>query len=254
MKDSNVISQGLFDQLMAKIPARHSPDQPPIGPIDGSSSHENEKQMVPSSQGGPVSAPPPAYNNNNNNNNNSNNGGPQRDVAEAMYNYQPNGPTDLPLYPGLRVEITERLNNDWWRGKDMNTQQEGIFPANYVKVVQEKSGGYGGYDNNRGNNNTYYPPPQQQQQYNNNNYYPPPQQQQQPFPPASTSYYQPPAQQQPQQQQVEQVQQQQPPAEGSGGHHNAIADGAKKFGGKLGNAAIFGAGATIGSNIVNSIF
>jgi len=29
---------------------------------------------------------------------------------------------------------------------------------------------------------------------------------------------------------------------------------AKKFGKKLGNAAIFGAGATIGSNIVNSIF
>jgi LAS seventeen-binding protein 1/2 len=28
----------------------------------------------------------------------------------------------------------------------------------------------------------------------------------------------------------------------------------KKFGKKLGNAAIFGAGATIGSNIVNSIF
>lgn len=29
---------------------------------------------------------------------------------------------------------------------------------------------------------------------------------------------------------------------------------AKKFGKKLGNAAIFGAGATIGSNLVNSIF
>ena len=28
----------------------------------------------------------------------------------------------------------------------------------------------------------------------------------------------------------------------------------KKFGKKLGNAAIFGAGATIGGNIVNSIF
>lgn len=28
----------------------------------------------------------------------------------------------------------------------------------------------------------------------------------------------------------------------------------KKFGKKLGNAAVFGAGATIGSNIVNSIF
>lgn len=29
---------------------------------------------------------------------------------------------------------------------------------------------------------------------------------------------------------------------------------AKKFGGKLGNAAIFGAGATMGADLVNSIF
>ncbi|KAG7807545.1 hypothetical protein KL921_004303 [Ogataea angusta] len=36
-----------------------------------------------------------------------------------------------------------------------------------------------------------------------------------------------------------------------GGQHNAVF---KKFGSKLGNAAIFGAGATIGSDLVNSIF
>lgn len=35
---------------------------------------------------------------------------------------------------------------------------------------------------------------------------------------------------------------------------NKAADYGKKFGKKLGNATIFGAGATIGSNIVNGIF
>ncbi|CAG7989058.1 unnamed protein product [Penicillium nalgiovense] len=35
---------------------------------------------------------------------------------------------------------------------------------------------------------------------------------------------------------------------------NKLEEGGKKFGKKLGNAAIFGAGATVGSNIVNSIF
>jgi hypothetical protein len=40
-----------------------------------------------------------------------------------------------------------------------------------------------------------------------------------------------------------------PPAEPSKMEANG-----KKFGKKLGNAAIFGAGATIGGNIVNSIF
>ncbi|KAG7878530.1 hypothetical protein KL925_004431 [Ogataea polymorpha] len=39
--------------------------------------------------------------------------------------------------------------------------------------------------------------------------------------------------------------------EPQGGQHNAMF---KKFGSKLGNAAIFGAGATIGSDLVNSIF
>ncbi|CAI4211098.1 unnamed protein product [Parascedosporium putredinis] len=48
-------------------------------------------------------------------------------------------------------------------------------------------------------------------------------------------------------------------ADGNHGEHtdpgpSKLEQGGKKFGKKLGNAAIFGAGATIGSNIVNSIF
>ncbi|KAI5305890.1 hypothetical protein KEM55_008807, partial [Ascosphaera atra] len=39
-----------------------------------------------------------------------------------------------------------------------------------------------------------------------------------------------------------------------GGHMSKVEEGGKKFGKKIGNAAIFGAGATIGSNLVNSIF
>ncbi|PHH74182.1 hypothetical protein CDD82_5051 [Ophiocordyceps australis] len=45
--------------------------------------------------------------------------------------------------------------------------------------------------------------------------------------------------------------QQSPPNEGG---DNKVGQYGKKFGKKLGNAAIFGAGASIGSNIVNSIF
>nr|OQO20116.1 hypothetical protein B0A51_10017 [Rachicladosporium sp. CCFEE 5018] len=41
---------------------------------------------------------------------------------------------------------------------------------------------------------------------------------------------------------------------GDGKAPSKVEEGGKKFGKKLGNAAIFGAGATIGSNIVNSIF
>ncbi|KAJ5565943.1 hypothetical protein N7535_007581 [Penicillium sp. DV-2018c] len=44
------------------------------------------------------------------------------------------------------------------------------------------------------------------------------------------------------------------PANPEEGKQNKFEEGGKKFGKKLGNAAIFGAGATVGSNIVNSIF
>jgi len=43
----------------------------------------------------------------------------------------------------------------------------------------------------------------------------------------------------------------QPP---EGRKYSKLEEQGKKFGKKMGNAAIFGAGATIGSNIVNGIF
>lgn len=46
----------------------------------------------------------------------------------------------------------------------------------------------------------------------------------------------------------------QPGGPPGGGAHGKLSEGGKKFGKKLGNAAIFGAGATIGSNIVSGIF
>lgn len=60
---------------------------------------------------------------------------------------------------------------------------------------------------------------------------------------------QPYVQQYPQAQVVQQQPVPQQQGSGSGG-----SDALKKFGSKLGNAAIFGAGATIGSDLVNSIF
>ena len=126
----------------------------------------------------------------------------------------------------------------------MGSHQEGMFPSSYVKIINNDT------QESRfmspATNNYYVPPPQQQQQmqYSESNNYYPPTTQQQPFPPASTGYYQPPQQQT--SQEVAQPQKEH--------NSNAVADGAKKFGSKLGNAAIFGAGASIGSNIVNSIF
>ena len=108
------------------------------------------------------------------------------------------------------------MNAEWWKGQNERTNLEGIFPRSYVKVVDEKPPALAG---------TPQPVPQQQ----NNG-------------PMSYGNM---------------------PVAVAQGNSGGGADGkppsktqeqGKKFGKKLGNAAVFGAGATIGSNIVNSIF
>ncbi|BFZ63979.1 protein that induces appearance of [PIN+] prion when overproduced [Saitoella coloradoensis] len=139
--------------------------------------------------------------------------------ATALYAYPASDPGDLALQPGERVEVLEYVNGDWWKGRIARTQREGIFPSNYVQL-QEKS----------------MPPA------------PMPYQQQQVYAPTQPGPYNAPI---PYQQQ--QVQQQQPQQQ------TVIVEPKKEsmlhgVGKKFGNAAIFGAGATVGGNIVNSIF
>ncbi|CAI7581582.1 unnamed protein product [Penicillium viridicatum] len=126
-------------------------------------------------------------------------------LASAMYAYNPTDAGDLALLPQDRIQITEHMNDDWWRGRNERTGQEGIFPRSYVNVVNEKAG-------------VSSPPPTN---YGN-------------MPLAVSQSGQPENPEDPKK--------------------NKIEEGGKKFGKKLGNAAIFGAGATVGSNIVNSIF
>lgn len=113
--------------------------------------------------------------------------------------------------------------NTGWRGRNERTGQEGIFPRSYVNVINEKAG-------------VSSPPP--------------------------TNYGNMPLA----------VSQSGQPSNPEEQKHNKFEEGGKKFGKKLGNAgtfyisftlshafsnlmlAIFGAGATVGSNIVNSIF
>ncbi|KAK5009809.1 hypothetical protein LTR28_013296, partial [Elasticomyces elasticus] len=137
--------------------------------------------------------------------------------ATALYVYQPTDAGDLALQPNDHVTVLEYMNAEWWKGRSTRTGQEGIFPRSYVRVVE---------DNNMNKTAGAYPMVA-------------------PVPVQQNS--------------------------GGGGYGNVPlevsgagnGDGrvptkgqemGKKFGKKLGNAAIFGAGATIGGNIVNSIF
>jgi hypothetical protein len=158
--------------------------------------------------------------------------------ARALYRYAASDARDCSFERDDRLAVYEYMNADWWMGRNVRTGQEGIFPRSYVVAVAA--------DEKR----AVAPAPapaavqapgwgqQQQQQYQQPQYpgaggYP-----MAPVPVQGYPAAPPPGQ--PQEQPQEE--------ESKMGKHG------KNIGKKLGNAAIFGAGATIGSNIVNSIF
>ncbi|OQD77203.1 hypothetical protein PENDEC_c003G06798 [Penicillium decumbens] len=164
----------------------------------------NEKAQLHNQYVSPSPQPPPAY--------------PQvppiLSLATALYAYTPTDPGDLAMSPNDRIQVTEHMNDDWWRGRNERTGMEGIFPRAYVNVIDEKAA-------------AAMAPPQA-------NYAPP-----------QSNYGNMPLD-------VSQSGSSANPNDPD--HKNKFEQGGKKFGKKLGNAAIFGAGATVGSNIVNSIF
>ncbi|KAK1255894.1 hypothetical protein MKX07_008153 [Trichoderma sp. CBMAI-0711] len=150
--------------------------------------------------------------------------------ARALYRYEAADGRDLSLEKDDKVDVYEYMNQDWWMGRNHRTGMEGIFPQNYVFVEQQQKAPtpaaapvafpqqptYGYPAQSQG-------PPAQQNPYNAS------------VPPMAIA---------------EGGQPGQPGGAGNG----KVGEYGKKFGKKLGNAAIFGAGASIGSNIVNSIF
>ncbi|KAF4124528.1 LAS seventeen-binding protein 1/2 [Geosmithia morbida] len=149
--------------------------------------------------------------------------------ARALYQYNASDGRDLAMEKDDKVSVHEYMNQDWWMGTNQRTGLEGIFPRNYVLVENESKAPV---PQEAAHASSAYAP-QSQPQYG----YPQNQPYQNPYdssvPPMAV-------------------------ANGSGqpsnGEPSKKQEMGKKFGKKLGNAAIFGAGATIGGNIVNSIF
>ncbi|GCE97120.1 protein that induces appearance of [PIN+] prion when overproduced [Zygosaccharomyces mellis] len=136
------------------------------------------------------------------------------EYVEVLYEFKPQSKDDLHIKPGDKVEVLERLSPDWYKGKCNG--KEGMFPSNYVKAL-------GGED---AASRPAPPPPAEAQAQPQQEAAQPQEQTQQP------------------QGQPMVVQQDQPKHR----HH-----GLGKFGSKLGNAAIFGVGATLGNDLVDSI-
>ncbi|KAH6956517.1 hypothetical protein HG530_001967 [Fusarium avenaceum] len=238
----NLLERGVIDDSVYDTISTALPDESPLsGPLRTATGNKNNNTAAKAASPAPsahvpptkafedlkvkstsASPAPPAYDQT------PPPGLPTRNVkptvahARALYRYAASDGRDLSFEKDDRIAVYEYMNQDWWMGRNERTAQEGIFPRNYVLIDQETK-------------KPVAPIPQPQYGYPQG---PPPQQN--PYnahvPPMAV-------------------------AEGSGqpgqegeGKDNKVNEYGKKFGKKLGNAAIFGAGATIGGNIVNSIF
>ncbi|KAI9001523.1 hypothetical protein BD414DRAFT_474925 [Trametes punicea] len=165
--------------------------------------------------------------------------------ARALWAYNEDGrePNDLSFSAGETIEIIEETNADWWTGKCRGKQ--GLFPSNYVELLET-------------GRSSVPPPaavpvmPMPTSAYNQP---PPPQPYGMPSEPEKAAMYQqsygppPPGPMQPAPPvQVVAVQQQEPPKKNKFG----------KLGSTMANSAAggvgFGAGAAIGSGLINAIF
>jgi len=252
LAERGVVSDEQYDTIMSALPAETplrgsgSTNQYPPTPVSAASpasapsNHELSdsfaamnvsapaRERTPNTQARPPPPPLPSRK-------------PELAHAVALYAYPKSDPNDLVLERGDSISVTEYMNADWWSGTNVRTGEEGIFPKNYVRVENypsslAQSQVSGGYDEKAGYGG---PPPQ----YSGAGY---------PGQPVYGGYQQP---QNPYSNPVPPmaIANEPPPVQNPGqpGKGQAMA---KKFGSKLGNAAIFGAGATLGADVVNSIF
>ncbi|KAK1780018.1 hypothetical protein QBC45DRAFT_373703 [Copromyces sp. CBS 386.78] len=168
--------------------------------------------------------------------------------CKALYKYDASDARDCSFDKGDQIHVYEYMNADWWMGRCVRTGQEGIFPKSYVEVeaapVQstnawdqggqnEKSAGYpgaGGYGAGGPGYGQPGPGGYGQPTYGGGYIAPPP------GPPPAGQVYDANA-----------------PPQGEK-EENKFEKHGKSIGKKFGNAAVFGAGATMGANLVNSIF
>ncbi|KAI0487447.1 SH3 domain-containing protein [Xylaria cf. heliscus] len=237
--ENGVISDDVFESISRQLPAESSLSgaptpasraasaaSPPVNAMANLALHQNPSPNPappaynatgpPSlpARNNPPPPPPPAK--------------PVISRARALYRYQAADDRDLSFERDDRIAVHEYMNDDWWMGRNERTGAEGIFPKNYVQIDHdEKAGFYAPAQP------TYASPPPAA--YNGG--YPAPPQAQNPY----NSHVPPMA-----------------VAEGGGSNQgegeSKMGAAGKKIGKKLGNAAIFGAGATLGGNLVNSIF
>ena len=147
LTDASVISPQQLSSVLSQLPEQtvlHAPvittptsngvptgtlPQPPVSQSANTNIRNEKQESYFGPMQSPQPAPPPAYAS-----------APQLAVARALYPYNPTDAGDVALQPNDEVSVLEYVNAEWWKGRNLRTGQEGIFPRSYVKVQDEKAG------------------------------------------------------------------------------------------------------------------
>ena len=51
----------------------------------------------------------------------------------ASYEFQPEEDGELYFKRGDRIQVLDKEDANWWKGKNLESGNEGLFPASYVQ-------------------------------------------------------------------------------------------------------------------------
>ncbi|KAI8338194.1 SH3 domain-containing protein [Chlamydoabsidia padenii] len=225
LKDHHVLDDSTLQSILSLLPTMHT-NKPPLPTRQSTASpRQSTTDHIPV----PISTPrlPARRSNGDNPQPTTEKSAPPSYAAatmvEAIYDYNAEDPTtDLSFRKGDKIQVIEHVNDDWWRGTLHD--RTGIFPQNHVQQLPAQ-------------NESPYQMITPSQPYS----YPPPPDMIQHQAASTTTYAYPP-----------------PPMAVSTGSsvegQGKVSNMAKKFGSRVGEAAVFGFGATVGSEAAHAIF
>ncbi len=56
-------------------------------------------------------------------------------MARAIYNYEPQDRDEIHIKIGDNIEVLERDESNWWKGKNLTSDEIGLFPSNCVALI-----------------------------------------------------------------------------------------------------------------------
>ncbi|OQR66583.1 hypothetical protein BIW11_02322 [Tropilaelaps mercedesae] len=56
-------------------------------------------------------------------------------VFVCLYDFEAQQDDDLTIHEGDKIQVTKMVSEEWWQGRILGSQREGIFPATFVKPL-----------------------------------------------------------------------------------------------------------------------